>query len=80
MGEVIGNAKVEIARRDFPFESLRSQYFIGAKIYGAKIVGEFANAFCALCPWDDWADPKELDKLLISPAKKPCNLVYKGEL
>jgi hypothetical protein len=38
---------------------------------------EFAEAFRGLIPWDDWADPNYLDKLLISPDLKPKKLRYK---
>jgi len=74
---VVGAADIGVPRRSFPFEHLRSKGFVGAKVIGSKNVGELANAFCGLVPWDDWADPHYLDKLLISPDKKPANVVYK---
>lgn len=68
---------VQVPREQFPFESLRQNGFVGAKVVGSRNVGEFANAFCGLTIWDDWADPNYLDRLLISPDVKPQNLLYK---
>ena len=31
-----------------------------------------------LAPWDDWHDPFYLDKLLLSPDKKPKNVILKS--
>jgi hypothetical protein len=77
--KVFGNAKVEVTRSQLPYEALRSSGFIGAKIVGSRNVEEFANAYCGLTPWDDWADPEYLDRLLLSPNKKPKTLVYKRD-
>lgn len=77
--EVIGSAAVEVPKVHFPYESLRSESFVGAEVIGSRNVGEFANAFFGLSPWDDWADPEYLDKLLISKDKKPKKLLYKSQ-
>ena len=74
---VVGNGPIDVPRSAFPFENLRSVGFVGAKIRGSKTVTDFANAFCGLCPWDAWAKPDYLDDFLVSPAKKPKNLVFK---
>ena len=74
---VVGSNEIQVPRDKFPFESLRSNGFIGAKVFGSKIVQEFANAFCGLIAWDDWADPLYLDRLLISADVKPSKLLYK---
>lgn len=42
--------------------------------FGIPIEDDFIKA-----PWDDWHDPEYLDKLLISPDKKPENLIYKNK-
>lgn len=59
-----------------PYEELRSSGFVGAIVRGSAIVEEFLNAYYALSPWDDWADPMYLDHLLTSLSKKPRGLIY----
>jgi len=54
-----------------PYEDLRKDGFIGAKVRGSGIVEEFVNAFYGLAYWDDWYVADYLDGLLISPDKKP---------
>lgn len=66
-------------RERFPFESLRQNGFVGTKVVGSRNVGEFANAFCGLTIWDAWADPNDLDRLLIRLDVKPENLLYKKQ-
>lgn len=67
---------VEVPRSKWPFETLRGRGFVGAKVVGSRNIAEFANAFCALAPWDDWADPAYLDRLLLSPELKPEHLIF----
>lgn len=75
---VVGAGPIDVPRDRYPYESLRSSAFVGAKVIGSGNVAEFANAYCGLTPWDDWADPLYLDHLLISPDKKPAVVVYKN--
>jgi hypothetical protein len=74
--KILGNKKIEIPIDDFPNEKFRSNDWVGAKVYDAAIVEEFLDAFYALVPWDEWADPNYLDKLLIDKTKKPDRLIY----
>ena len=74
--EIRGSYPVEVPRKIFPFEKLRSKGFVGAKVIGSGIVNEFANAFCGLSPWDAWADPNYLDRLLLDTKLKPERLTY----
>lgn len=76
--KVIGTSKITIPTGLFPFEENRASGFIGAKVLGSRNIEEFANAFCGLSPWDDWADPHYLDRLLISPDVKPATLRFKA--
>lgn len=76
--KILATFPVEVPRKRFPFEALRSSGFVGAKIIGSGIVAEFANAFCGLVPWDDWADPNYLDQFLLGPELKPKTLKFKG--
>jgi hypothetical protein len=75
--KIVGYKEVDIPIENFPNESFRVNRWIGAKHYDASIVEEFLDAFYALVPWDDWADPNYLDKLLVDPSKKPRNVILK---
>jgi hypothetical protein len=76
--KVVGNAPIGVERRRWPNEQFRSVGWIGAKMYDAAIIEDFLNAFHGLAPWDDWKDPNYLDRLLVSPEKKPAHLIYKS--
>jgi hypothetical protein len=54
-----------------PYEHLRSNGFIGAKVLGSGFIEDFINAFYGLEDWDDWYLPNYLDQFLISLDKKP---------
>jgi hypothetical protein len=75
--KVIRRVSVEEQKIAFSVDTLRKTAFDGAKVIGSRNIGEFANAYCRFAPWDDWADPQYLDRLLISPEKKPADLIYK---
>ena len=55
---------------------LRENNYIGEKSYTAGILVNFLEAYHGLKPWDMYFEPDFFDKLLISPDKKPNNLVY----
>lgn len=61
----------------WPNEEFRSARWIGAKIYDAAIAEKLLNAYNGLVPWDDWHDPEYLDKLLVSPDRKPKHVLRK---
>ena len=73
---VIGESSFRVARSRIPNEEYRSKNWIGAITYDAALVEDFLNAFYKLSPWDDWYDPNFLDEFLISPDKKPKDLIY----
>jgi hypothetical protein len=73
---IIGNKITEIPFSLFPNEQFRNKGWVGAKTYGSAIVEIFLDAFYGLVPWDDFADPFYLDKLLFEPSKKPAGLIY----
>lgn len=77
---VVENREVGVSIEDMPYEHLRSSGYVGAKVVGSGILDEFLNAYYGLAPWDDWKDPQYLDRLLLSPSKKPSNLVFKHRL
>lgn len=74
---VVGNRPVDILVWQKPYEQLRKNDWVGAKVIGSNIVTEFINAFYALVPWDDWKNPAYLDQLLVSPGKKPKQLLFR---
>ena len=73
---IIGESSFRVARSRIPNEEYRSKGWIGTKSYDAALVEDFLDAFYKLSPWDDWYDPNYLDKYLISPDKKPKDLIY----
>lgn len=73
--KVIDVRPVSIPQEMLPYEKLRSQGFVGAKVIGSGIVNSFVNAFSGLAPWDDWKDPHYLDTLLLTPDKKPSHVI-----
>ena len=77
---IIENGEVVVPRSLFPHKDKRSTGFVGAKVIGSGIVNEFVSAFYGLVPWDDWKDPHYLDALLLSPEKKPANVLLKSQM
>ena len=51
--------------------------WVGAKVIGSGNVNKFMNAYFGLSLWDDWHDPTYLDRLLVSPEKRPAKLILK---
>jgi hypothetical protein len=76
---VVGRLPVAIPQDQLPYEHLRAKGWVGATVTGSGIVSKFLNAYYALAPWDDWKDPAYLDRLLVSPDKKPVRLILKGQ-
>ena len=72
---IVGHQAPAIPARLLPFEHKRGTGWIGARIIGSGNVTKFLNAFRGLAPWDGWADPQYLDRLLIHPSKKPTNVL-----
>jgi len=56
---------------------MESEGFIGVKVIGSGIVSKFLDAYFGLYPWDGFYKPDYLDNLLISPKKKPKNVMLK---
>ena len=73
---IIRNENPSVKTSELPYESLRNIGFVGAKVIGSGIMEQFANAYFALSPWDDWHDPQYLDKLLRSAHLRPNSLIY----
>lgn len=58
-------------------DQLAENMYIGVRVVGSAILRELMNAYYALSPWNAFHDPEYLDKLLISPEKKPKNVVIR---
>lgn len=56
---------------------LRENGFIGVKSIGSGLVIELMEAYYKLSPWNDYFDPNYLDSLLLSPDKKPKDIILK---
>jgi len=76
---VVGSVPLLLPRSQWPNEEFRNDDWVGAETHGSAIVDEFLNAFHGLVPWDDWYDPGYLDTFLLSPDKKPKNLLFKKQ-
>lgn len=75
-----GIVNKSILKQYFPNIDLIEQgNIIGINTEGSAIIDDFIKAYFSLAPWDDWHDPEYLDKFLISPDKKPENLIYKNK-
>lgn len=77
--KVLGNIETRpLPLSKYPNEQFRANYWIGSKTYDAALVEDFVSAFYGYVYWDDWFDPRYLDKFLIDISKKPKNLKLKG--
>ena len=73
---VIEAREVEIdIEKYIPLQDIEQKGFVGAHIEGSGIIQEFLSAYYALRPWDTWYEPDYLDKLLVSPDKRPANVI-----
>jgi hypothetical protein len=66
-----------VDREQWANERFRSRGWEGARIHEPSVVEDFLDAFYGLAPWDVYHDPDYLDSLLISPDKKPHNIILK---
>ncbi|EOF4387086.1 Imm26 family immunity protein [Salmonella enterica subsp. enterica] len=58
-------------------EDRRNKGFIGTSSYGSGSITQLMNAYYKLLPWDHFFDPQYFDKILVSPDKKPRDVIYK---
>jgi len=65
-----GNKKVNVSRSQLPYRNTEKNGWIGAKIIGSGIVKNFLSAFYQLRAWDEMADSKYYENLLM-PGVKP---------
>lgn len=74
-----GIADKQLLKKYLPqTDSIEKGNAIGFDVHTSGILDEFVKAYFGLMPWNDWYDPEFLDKeILISPDKKPDNVIYK---
>jgi hypothetical protein len=75
---VVGPRPVTVPADAFPGEHTLALGGVGNKVIGSANLAAFVEAYFALGPWDRFLDPTYMDKLLISPDKKPKTLVFKS--
>jgi hypothetical protein len=73
---IISDAPLLLAREQWPNESTRAKGWVGSEVYTGAILEYFLNAYHGLAPWNRYHDPYFLDKILVSPTKKPSGLIY----
>jgi hypothetical protein len=56
-------------------QELRSKGYVGVTVRGSLIVADFLNAYHKLIAWNGCHDPGYFDKLLVSPDRKPPQLL-----
>ena len=59
-------------------DHLRKTGFVGIKVVGSGIANKLMESCFGLYPWDGFAEPGYLDKLLISKAMRPESVVMRG--
>lgn len=74
--KLIGNKKNNIPIELFANEKFRANKWINSIVRDAAIAEDFLNAYHNFLPWDGYHDINYLDKLLVSPSKKPNKLIY----
>jgi len=75
--EIVGNQKLRIKRKYYPYEKELKSGGIGIKILEEELVQLFVNAFFGLEYWNGYRDPEYFDRLLLDKTKKPTGLIYK---
>lgn len=72
-----GEADPHLLEKYFPEnERFKQGDVVGMRSYQTGIIEMFLNAYFGLTPWDECYDPNYYDNLLVSPDKKPSNLIY----
>lgn len=73
--KVVDNRVPFDTRKYIDLDQLAKDGYINVRIVGSASLSELMNAYYAPSPWDAFYDPQYLDKLLISPDKKPKNII-----
>ena len=73
-----GNAQVSVPIELRLYEAHRASEWVGAKIVGSGAIRELFLAYRGLAPWDDFADPRYLNTLLVPGLSAPPAARYKS--
>lgn len=72
-----GEADPRLLKKYFPEnERFKRGDVVGMESNQTGIAEMFLNAYFGLTPWDECYDPHFYDDMLVSPDKKPSNLIY----
>jgi hypothetical protein len=77
--QVVGRRAIALPRKVFPGAHTLAKGGVGEKVIGSFNLATFVEAYFGLAPWDRFQDPAYMDKLLISPARKPTKLIFKSD-
>ena len=72
---VLENRATSIPLAHCPYDRFRSLKWVGVTIEGSAIVEQFLSGYHGLSPWDQFADPKYLDALLLDASLRPSNVL-----
>lgn len=74
---ILGRGEPLPAAPYIDLDTLRTRRFVGAKVVGSGIAMKLMDAYFGLYPWNGFAQPDYLDKLLISIDRRPRNVLLK---
>lgn len=77
---ILTNLPTSIPISKYANEEFRLNNWINSITHDAALAEDFVNSYHGFLPWDDWYNPDYLDGYLVSPDKKPKNLLYKKDL
>lgn len=72
----IGHMNPPSVKKYMDIRRLRKKDFIGAKVYGSKILYHFLNAYHKLDAWDMMHDIEYFDKMLLPNVERPSDLIF----
>jgi len=75
--QVIGRGAPLPTAPHIDLDVLRARRFVGVKVVGSGVANRLMDAYFGLYPWNGFAQPDYLDKLLISADRKPRNVLLK---
>lgn len=72
-----GEADIRLLLQYFPeHERFKTGDMVGMESNQTGVIELFLNAYFGLTPWDECDAPHFYDEMLVSPDKKPSNLIY----
>jgi len=74
---IVNSGPMILWEKFLDIRGMRNKGYVGVDIIGSFNATKLLSAYHKLVPWNDFYDPKYLDKLLISPDRKPTDLLLK---